>query len=249
MSSIVILAAVAALGIEVGWEPLAEGGHEYTIQIEPQLIDTLVEGTDIVSEVPAQLHVRRYRVTIGSGKLKRNDGEIQAALPAPPTDTPRHETPRHDTTARHDPPPRRDPPGSSTLEDAPRWAPEPEEKPLETDPEPDLPTIADAPDSEEGPIAPEPTAATETPPRKLHPTHDKSEFPDQPAIYKSDNARAAQKPAISAPPDEPKPWWPFLTAAFLLCCSLGANVYLGWVAADARRGQRIALDKLRAVPS
>jgi hypothetical protein len=36
--------AAAALGIDVGWQPLPEGGMEYIIQIAPQTLETLKAG-------------------------------------------------------------------------------------------------------------------------------------------------------------------------------------------------------------
>ena len=49
---------VAALGVDVGWQPLNSGGMEYIIQIEPDSLDSLLDGRDIVSDVilyqPAQ---------------------------------------------------------------------------------------------------------------------------------------------------------------------------------------------------
>ena len=72
MNGLLILVTSAALGIEVGWEPLPEGGHEYTIQIEPQLLEVLQRGEDeIFSDVPPELDVRRYRLMVGTGKLGR----------------------------------------------------------------------------------------------------------------------------------------------------------------------------------
>ena len=80
MSPLCMLVAVAALGIEVGWKPLAEGGHEYTIEIEPGLLDVLKQGThEITSEVPPGLDVRSYRIMCGTGKVPRIDGPPAAA--------------------------------------------------------------------------------------------------------------------------------------------------------------------------
>src|SRR5262245_38758867 len=84
MHAFLVMALVSSVGIEVGWEPLVSGGHEYTIQLEPQLLDILKSGSDVVSEVPDQLSVRRYRITIGTGKLPRIDGD-----PQPPSEAPK----------------------------------------------------------------------------------------------------------------------------------------------------------------
>jgi hypothetical protein len=92
MSSLFILITAAALGIEVGWVPLTEGGHEYTIQIEPQLLEVLQRGEDeIFSDVPPELDVRRYRLMVGTGKLARvfarpGDPNEPAVATRPPRD-------------------------------------------------------------------------------------------------------------------------------------------------------------------
>ncbi len=48
---------------------------EYIIQIEPQLIDTLAKDHDLSSDVPAGLDVRRFRITVGTGKLPADHAE------------------------------------------------------------------------------------------------------------------------------------------------------------------------------
>jgi hypothetical protein len=78
MTMIALLTAWAAIGVSTGYEPAADGQLEYIVQIEPQLLDGLVEGNDITSAIPRGLDVRHFRVTIGSGKLPK----IAAADPA-----------------------------------------------------------------------------------------------------------------------------------------------------------------------
>ncbi len=89
---VLIATATAAVGIEVGWEPLPDGGHEYSIQLEPELCDVLRRGTDeITSEVPPQINVRRYRMFVGTGKLPKIDGPAQApGAPEFPPEPPAH---------------------------------------------------------------------------------------------------------------------------------------------------------------
>ncbi len=71
MTMTAILVALAALGVDSGYEPAADGKLEYIVQIEPQLVASLVQGQDITSELPRGLDVRHFRVTIGTGKLPR----------------------------------------------------------------------------------------------------------------------------------------------------------------------------------
>ena len=71
MCGTAICAAVLVLGIDVGWQPLPDGGVEYIIQIEPEMLDTLRRGEDLGSDIPSNLDVRSYRITVGTGKLPR----------------------------------------------------------------------------------------------------------------------------------------------------------------------------------
>lgn len=71
MNGLLLLAA-AMVGVDVGWQPLAGGGFEYIIQIEPDALEALAAGHDILSEIPEELRgVRRYRITVGTDPLPR----------------------------------------------------------------------------------------------------------------------------------------------------------------------------------
>jgi hypothetical protein len=77
MNAIMACISVAALGIDVGWQPLPGGGVEYIIQIAPQAMEVLKAGDWIQSDVPAEVkHIRAYRIMVGTGKLPR---ELPAA--------------------------------------------------------------------------------------------------------------------------------------------------------------------------
>ncbi len=78
--------AVLASGIQWGWQSLPNGGHEYIVQVEPQLTDLQTfrkEG--FFSDVPPTLRdIRQIRVVVGDEPLP-NQGNIPAApatLPA-----------------------------------------------------------------------------------------------------------------------------------------------------------------------
>lgn len=72
MNGLLLLVAAAATGVDVGWQPLAGGGYEYIIQIEPQALAAMEQGRDLVSDLPPQLRdVRRYRITVGTGPVPR----------------------------------------------------------------------------------------------------------------------------------------------------------------------------------
>src|SRR5690349_7385719 len=89
MNALIVLVAATTLGIEVGGEPLPGGGHEYTLQIEPQLLKVLEGGQEeVFSEVPAGVDVRRYRIVVGVGKLRRDYGPLAAEIEQPPAASP-----------------------------------------------------------------------------------------------------------------------------------------------------------------
>jgi hypothetical protein len=78
MGGIMVLVAAAAMGIDTGYQPSADGGLEYIIQIEPQLIESLKNGEDFVSDIPLTLRgVHHYRITFGNKKLPKLDGSAE----------------------------------------------------------------------------------------------------------------------------------------------------------------------------
>jgi hypothetical protein len=263
MSAFLLLVAAAATGIEVGWQPLPEGGYEYTIQIEPELAESFVRGEhEIVSSVPANIDARRYRIVVGRGKLARVDGVPRsvATTSAPPVAAPAA-------------PARSRPPSEPIVEEA--------EPPLETlaqpapsDPSPpetenSLKDLPEPPEEETGPaiavplepqtLPSEPAAANpferKAPPSAEQHAADNAHLPaaeTAPMLLKSgyEEATKVNRPptdggTVSKATAEPqRPWIAFVLALVLLCCSLGANAYLGWIAWDARARYRSALSKL-----
>lgn len=72
MNGIVILMSMAALGVDYGWQPGRDGQLEYIVQIEPELLESLQRGAEIVSEIhPDARGVRRFRIRVGTGPLPR----------------------------------------------------------------------------------------------------------------------------------------------------------------------------------
>jgi hypothetical protein len=218
MNGVLVLAAVAAMGIEVGWQPLPGGGHEYTIQIEPDLLRVLEGGgEELASEVPPGINIRRYRVTVGTGTLVREAGE-----PPPPVEPPRE--------------PAADP--ADPLGQAPEAPP----------PTADESPAKDAADSTFAPAEGD-AAHDAAPPEKLPPQRDAG--PIQPANYDetppSGDAAARGEETLNKPMltgGEPnRPWPVLLGSVALLCVSLGANIYLGWIAMQARQKYRDAVGR------
>lgn len=217
MNSLFILVTVAALGIEVGWEPLADGGHEYTIQIEPQLLEVLQRGQDeIFSDVPPELNVRRYRLMVGTGKLAR--------VFARPGDSPAPAVADHH--------------GRDQQPD-----------------EPQLPPQAGTPHVAEPAAVADAEAAPRDLPLDKQPAHDRPGLPEVIPASTASKGTGDEKPALSREANKPdsgtalaeptKPWLAFVTVMAFLCCSLGANLYLGWAAWDARSRYREVLARFR----
>ena len=174
MYALMLCVAVAAVGTEVGWQRMPEGGMEYIIQLDPQTLEALRAGEAIQSDIPpAAGEVRSYRIVLGNRKLPRE---------TPPAPT------------------------------APPKVPEPS-RPDAQDP---LPTV----------------------PQTLPLDAGSKRLAEQPAIYmKSDTTAASQpKPTPDSQPETSgKPWLPLTFTLLGLFASIGANVYLGWIAWDCRQ--------------
>lgn len=211
MTPLMVLVAAAALGIDAGWQPLADGGHEYTIQIEPSIVGMLERGSDLVSEVPPQVNVRRFRVTIGSGALARIDGEPPASA-AQPADAARGDSTERAAAAH-----------------------------------PALPGGDEPPAGPSSPVDEAALSGPTVPAKFSDQGSDAQPLGERPAGYEGQQqVHAAEKPQLEpGPADAGQPWLPLLIAAVLLCCSLGTNFYLAWVAWDARARYRSAVSKLR----
>lgn len=246
MIPIYISLAVAALGIEVGWVPLPGGGHEYTIQLEPEMLDVLRKQKDeVFSEVPPQVHVRRYRLLVGTGKLARVIGnpppvaaQENAHGPATPAAVDRAaadhaaQNPAHGERGREDNLPAAQ---ANSHEDATSAASNP-------------PDTAAAPPR----LSAEESGTEQRPPGKLG---------DPNRGANSLRASTYQQPGdvieVQKPPGEPntiagelnRPWMPFVVAVVLLCCSLGANIYLAWAAWHARNQYRAVISNVRTSPA
>lgn len=88
-----LLIAAASLGIDAGWQPLPEGGLEYIVQIEPQMLETMSSALieDNVSDIPPDLmsSVRKIRITFGTQALPREGlAEPAPTAASPPTAVP-----------------------------------------------------------------------------------------------------------------------------------------------------------------
>ncbi len=222
MQALLVLVTAATLGVEVGWEPLPDGGHEYTIQLEPQLLQVLQRGQDLVSDVPPELHIRRYRVTVGSGKLAQVAGKPsqQHATESP------QEHHQANTEAQSSFPP------VVELPDAPLATNGEEQTASENPAYPISDMPATLPDDLDRGKPVQPAGYNKDPENR------NAEKPSLPPGTDATNTI-----------ESARPWLPLLIAAGLLCGSLGGNVYLGWIAWHAHGRYRNAVSKFRAAPT
>ncbi len=87
MSALMVCIAAAALGGEVGWQPLPKGGVEYIIRIEPKTVESLRKGEALESELPAEVRacdVRHIRIVAGRDPLPHELPPAPAANPVAP---------------------------------------------------------------------------------------------------------------------------------------------------------------------
>jgi hypothetical protein len=83
MTGLLFCLSAAAMGVDYGWQPVAGGGIEYIIQIDPALVDSLKEGSDVFSDLPSSVsNVRRYRITVGNERLPHHGEPPPAVVPA-----------------------------------------------------------------------------------------------------------------------------------------------------------------------
>ena len=81
MNALAIMIAAATVTVDYGWHRGQDGEWEYIIQVEPALVETLVRGQAIVSQMPPELRgVRRFRIQIGEGELPRQTLPPQGVL-------------------------------------------------------------------------------------------------------------------------------------------------------------------------
>lgn len=158
MNALLAIVAASVVGVDVGWQPITDGGLEYIIQIEPQLLDTLRDGKDLTSELPPGFNVRRYRITVGNAVLPHDAGQLEAAQntadqntaaqkisdpPATATDSNTHDASPKDPSSQDDAPPQSDlqptGPKASAPDDPgtqPAGEPTPADRQSDSDPEP-----------------------------------------------------------------------------------------------------------------
>lgn len=89
MYGLIVCLPGLALGIDTGWQPLPEGGMEYIIQIEPELLESLRSGAELQSDIPPQVRdIRAYRIVVGDGAVPRELPAGAFVAPASPASAP-----------------------------------------------------------------------------------------------------------------------------------------------------------------
>ena len=77
MHATMLCLATVAFGVDWGCRPLPEGGIEYIIQIEPDMLPKLAKGEPLFSDIPPNLRdVRSYRIIVGTEELPR-EGQVE----------------------------------------------------------------------------------------------------------------------------------------------------------------------------
>jgi hypothetical protein len=221
MHAQLVCLAAALLGVDVGWQPWPDGGVEYLIQIPPHAVKTLESGQPIASDVPPNVAVRAFRITIGSETLPHK-------LPPAAEETPHASAP----------PPKKTfsdpllPPASTPTIDTEVARP-----PVSTPPEspfsvPHLTTPAAIPQPVPRALAPDPSSK---------PLGERQTAFVQPVAPKAKTEVKPTAPAsqpTEAPAEASKPWMPLTLVLLGLFTSLGGNLYLGWITWDTRSRYR-----------
>jgi len=228
MNAAAIILVTAVVGVDTGWTTMADGGFEYVIQIEPQLLESLRQGEDIASDIPAPFRgARRYRITVGNGPLPGQD----TLPPQPKTDPP-----LDPSAALGDPPAKDAFSVDQPTTDRPSWA------------NPQRPSI---PLDDEAIRTPQPFSA----PDEVQPVAKRVGFVEPSA--KDTKSQASTAPQVDLPKiehpshetaeaDPPsRPWWPLTLVSLVLFASLGGNAYLGWMFAGTRSRYRSLLSRTR----
>lgn len=74
MGGTIVCIAAVLLGIDARWPPAPDGGLQYVVQIEPQVLEQLASGAieSLESHVPRYLNdVRAYQIVIGTQELAK----------------------------------------------------------------------------------------------------------------------------------------------------------------------------------
>ena len=262
MNSAVILVALTALGVDVGWQEIEDGSIEYIIQIEPQLVESLKDGHDLTSGIRPELrHIRRYRIVIGSKKLPQNPPleELQRRWAAEKAAAAKNEEPRtepkgepaRDLKKSDVPPAFQVPPPPFDFPSEPLGK-NPFGTPEETDPTDDKqePTAAD-PKDDEPTEKPSLNDDASNPPSTFKPDDTQKPLVEHVAAYgEADQATNGSEPESTTAIEQDtagaapaRPWGTLIAVLLGLFASLGLNAFLGWLTIEQRGRYRSLLGR------
>jgi hypothetical protein len=231
MCGAVLCVAAIALGIDVGWQPLPEGGLEYIIQIEPNMLQRLKDGVEITSDVDPSLRgIRSYRIVVGNKELPRR------ALPEPAGESltlPEDSPPLNKEHASTDPWRLPADPNRDRL-DWPRrdrFGSPPAAKPVSSSQSP----------SDAGQVS--------RPPRLLDPANTTRPIEGSSTAFLQPPTAAEPKPSTPAvanvqPATEKIPPLTWTVTIGALIAAVGGMLYLGWIAWDYRARYRALLERM-----
>lgn len=224
-----LLLAAASIGVDFGWQPIAGGGVEYIIQIEPELLESLASGrADIVSEIPTFLRgVRSYRITVGTGPLPHHGepppvadaSDQDAGMPGPEKDPFAGAVDGQDGTSLRQPGKRHGKRGEvnpAAYEEDDAAGPE----------------LTGA-----GTEKPSPKSGSSTS-RHTDGNRTNGQASDHPAAEGDSEPSPSDsnvQPAGAPDTSGSRPWLPLGLALVALCASLAGNAYQGWVTLSLRQ--------------
>jgi hypothetical protein len=264
MHSLIAVLAVSAFGIDVGWQPLEGGGVEYIIQLKPHEIEQMVNVSDLESEVPKDLDVRRYRITVGDAVLPRETPKavtlekessvevtaekpvsdkpeiiVEATIPPAATQTTAQKPVTTATYSERDPQPNDEEryPGTSGRRDTGRVEPSRSTDRLFEDWR--TSSKLDSPETED-------TAPQLDPPRGRTYSNREPRMADRTGGQVDVETASFEDPDRGSRNSEANAGW--LVAIFFgLLVSLCFNMWLFWIAAEARQRYQVLLEKYRSV--
>ena len=253
MNGAALVLATLSLGVDYGWQPTEQGDLEYIIQIEPELIQSLLEGREISSEVfPDLKDVRRFRIRVGDQEVPREtpspvdpptvEETVEAVEDQPAADASDVSGDSGDSAITEEAPVQENPPAGTA-------APSP------TGAQPPPPSSLQWPGAAENqfskrPVDPdESPVVSEMPPDPLEPDPQSRPLENRQAGFVQETAD--KESVVRSPSDEilagnesakgsatapggAKPWWPLTAAVVALFTSLGGNAYLAWLALGFR---------------
>jgi hypothetical protein len=264
--------AVTAQAVHMGWQMLPDGGIEYLVQVEPDLVDSFIrDGGCATSELPPTLRdIRSIRILVGNEKLPNQDN-LAGPPQSPTAAASENQKPAANFNNSTASPAAKEsvtteaPTSNSSQKDANTGAPTDwNQSPADrskgdtaaaTSPTADqtLPPIPFLHSSMgRHPAGNNPSTLNQT--AKVDDPRLRSDEGPHDGGTAAENYRVvdANKPPVSNSSSQnggateaatPKPWWALMAALLALFGSLGANVYLVWIHQAVRAKYRSLLQR------